>query len=65
MNLKTVLLIVLVLFASTAIFFTLGISVQTAYQNGESSDGLQNFVQMCNGTEVEPNRLLDTPGGPT
>jgi len=64
-NLKIALLIALIIFATVTTSFALGISVKQTYQSSENFKEFQDFVQLCNGTEVEPNRPIDTPGGPT
>lgn len=65
MNLKTAILVVIILFAATVPSITLGVSFKQPSQNIGSPYEVHNFVQPCNGTEVEPNRPIDTPGGPT
>jgi len=60
---KAIALVLLVIFASAAMSFAVGI----ASNQGSEVDFTQSYsiVQIGNGTVVEPNgEIIDTPGGP-
>jgi hypothetical protein len=64
-NLKTALLIVLIVSAVVATFFALETSAQTLYQKSVYVDEHQSAVETCNRIIIEPMEEIDTPGGPT
>ena len=65
MNLKAAVLIALICFACAATTVVLGISMKPIPDDILISNELQGSPQLCNGTIVEPNEPIDTPGGPT
>jgi len=65
MKLKATLLIVLICFASAATTFVLGIPMKSLYNERPVNEDFQSNTLLCNGTIVEPNGPIDTPGGPT
>jgi hypothetical protein len=65
MNLKVALLIVLICFAGVATTLVLGISMKPTRDARLVNADFQGSARLCNGTVVEPNGPIDTPGGPT
>jgi len=64
MNLKALMLILLVIFASASTVFVAGLSsTRTAGENLGSTKS-HSVVKIDDGTSVEPNEEIDTPGMP-
>jgi len=63
-NLKAILLIVLICFAS-ATTIVVGSSIKLISTEKPLSDEFQSSIQLCNGTEAQPTGEIDCPGGPT
>lgn len=65
MNLKTALILVLIVSAVATTFFAHETYAQTPCQKSAYVNEPQSAVETCNSIIVEPMEEIDTPGGPT
>ena len=64
MNLKALMLILLVIFASASTVFVVGLSSSRTIGENFGFTKSHSVVKIDNETSVEPNEEIDTPGMP-